>query len=199
MILFRNLQVGDIFATKGRGIIGWVSRNLSSPRTDRFHYGILWKPLEGGDFIILESLSSKGISVGKLSWYKGSDVKYYRVDCDEDLRLAAPDGLVEWGRAKYDYWLIPKLLVGAVIAWVRILCKEHRLRKLKADDLSSIYSWDSRLLCTEATWVAYNSQGVNIISYGIPPLPSAFREAELEGRIHRVIPIVSLSSPTRKY
>ncbi len=85
-----NLQIGDIFATKGGGITGWASRNLFTPYTDRFHHGILWKHLGGGDFIILESIS-KGIAVGRLSWYRGKNIEFYRVNVDEDLRFAAPD------------------------------------------------------------------------------------------------------------
>jgi len=180
-----NLQIGDIFATKGGGITGWASRNLFTPYTDRFHHGILWKHLGGVDFIILESIS-KGIAVGRLSWYRGKNIEFYRVNVDEDLRFAAPDGLIEWGRARYDYWLIAKIFLGAVVACVRILWKEHRLRKLRAEDLP--YGRNDALICTEAVQVALLSVGVAVIDPGIVPLPSAFRQAELEGRIRRVLP-----------
>ena len=184
-----KLETGDIFATKGKGITGWASRKLVNPPTDRFHFGIIWKCLGDDDFLILESIS-KGLAVGLLSWYVGQDIKFYRVNCDEDLRFAAPDALVGWGRSRYDYWLIVKLVFGAIVALARILWKEHKVRKLRAEDLSSIYSWDSKLLCTEAAWVAYNSQGVNIIPYGVPPLPSSFRQAELESRLSEVRGII---------
>ena len=174
-----KLEPGDIFATKGKGITGWASRNLLSPQTDRFHFGILWKYF-GDDFLILESIS-KGLAVGKLSWYQGADVEFYRVNCPEELRFAAPDSLIDWGRAKYDYWLIGKILFGAVAALARILWKEHRLRRVRAEELP--YGVNSALICTEAVDVAYDSVGVNIIPAGVIPIPSAFRAAELEGRL----------------
>jgi len=179
-----KLQIGDIFATKGVGMTGWASRNLFAPKTDRFHHGILWKHLGQGDFIILESIS-KGLAVGKLSWYEGKNIEYYRVNCDEDLRFAAPGSLVEWGRAKYDYWLIVKLLFGAIAAWARILWKERRLRKLKAEDLP-FYNWNDALICTEAVVVGFASCGVNIVPPDVVPLPSAIKQAELDGRLTKI-------------
>ena len=180
-----KLEPGDIGATRGRGILGYLHRNLFAPETDRFHHLLIWKPYKGGDWIILESIS-KGLSVGLLSWYKAQDIKFYRVDCPSELRRRAPLELIKWGRSRYDYLLIPKLVIGSILAWTKILWKEHRLRKLRAEDLCPFYSWDSRLLCTEAVWCGYNAVGVNIIPYGVPPLPSSFRQAELEGRLSKI-------------
>jgi len=178
-----NLQPGDIGATKGKGFLGWINRKLFSPTTDRFHFLIIWKPWGQGDFLILESIS-KGLAVGLLSWYKGKDIEFYRVNCDEDLRFAAPDGLVEWGRARYDYLLFIKLIAGVVVACVKILWKEHKLRKLRAEDLP--YGVNSSLICTEACDVAFDSCGVAVIPLGVIPIPSAFKTAELEGRMTRI-------------
>jgi len=178
-----KLEPGDIFATRGRGITGWVSRKLMSPQTSRFHFGILWKHLGEDDFLILESIS-KGLAIGKLSWYEDQDVEFYRVECDEDLRHAAPDGLIDWGRSRYDCWLIVKILFGAVVAFARILWKEHKVRKPRAEDLP--YGVNLALICTEAVDVAYDSVGVAIIPPGVIPIPSAFKAAQLEGRLTRL-------------
>lgn len=178
------MTVGDIFATKGSGILGWLSRHLIEPETDRFHFGIIWRYLPQNDFLILESIS-KGLALGKLSWYKDKSIEFYRVNCDEDLRFVAPDGLIDWGRARYDYWLFAKILFGSFVALAKILWREHRLRKLRAEDFP--YGKNSSLICTEAVDVAYASVGVNIIPEGVIPIPSAFRQAVSEDRLERII------------
>lgn len=179
-----NLQPGDGFATKGRGIIGWASRELFIPKTDRLHYGILWRKLKDGDWLILESIM-KGLAIGKLSWYAGRDTKFYRVNCPAGLRYAAPETLIDWGRSLYDYFLIPKIFFGALFAWVKILFTEGRLRKLKAEDLP--YGKNSALLCTEGFEIAYLGVGVAIVNPEILPLPSAFKKAERLGRIRELL------------
>jgi len=175
-----GLQPGDIFATKGKGPLGWVVQNLILPSTDRFHFGILWKKLPNNDFIILESIA-KGLAVGKLSWYKDTDVEFYRVNCPLDLRHAAPGSLVDWGRSNYDYLLIVKIAFGALSAWVRILFTKWRFRKLTAEDLS--YTRNSALICTEAPDIGYDAVGVNVIPLGVTPIPNAYRQAEIDGRM----------------
>lgn len=179
-----KLQLGDIFATRNDNILGRLSRRLFSPYTDRFHFGIVWQKA-GGDWIILESIG-KGIAVGRLSFYKNQDVKFYRVDCPYGLRRKTGVALTRYGRRKYDYWLIVKVVLGSIVAFSRILLRELRVRRLRAEDLPSIFDWNNELVCTEAVWLAYNVCGVNIIPDGVLPLPSSFRQAELEGRIDRI-------------
>lgn len=182
-----TLQPGDIFAIKGKGIAGWAVRNLISPSIDRFHFGILWKKLPHGDFIILESIH-KGLAVGKLSWYSAVDIEFYRVDCPWDLRRIAANGLIDYGRSMYDFLLVFKIAVGSLLAFFKVLVKERKIRRLQAEDFP--YGQNSSLICTEAVDIAYDSVGVNIIPEGVVPLPNAFRQAELDGLITR-IPIVS--------
>lgn len=179
-----ELQPGDIFATKGEGIIGWLSRRLMAPETDRSHYGLVWLKRDN-DHLILESIS-KGIAVGRLSFYEGEDIKFYRVNCPKNLRAAAPVELTKWGRSRYDYLLVAKLVVQGLWLVLKHLITEGKIRKIRAEELSPIYTWDSRLICTEAAWCGYNAVGVNIIPYGVPPMPSSFREAELQGRIYKI-------------
>jgi len=180
MTVMEMLEPGDIGAVKKTGILVWLSQRLLTPWTDRFHHFILWKRLGEDDFIILESIA-KGLAIGKLSWYKDKDVKFYRVDCPEDLRHAAPDGLIDWGRSHYDYLLVAKILGGMLVAWAKILWKEHRIRKLRAEDLP--YGTNDALICTEGPDVAYDSVAVNVIPLGVIPIHTTFKQAELDGRM----------------
>ncbi len=178
-----ELQQGDIFANKGKGILGWAVRNLISPSTDRFHYGILWRKLPDGDFIILESIM-KGVAIGKLSWYKDVDTEFYRVDCPESLRMQAPLRLIDWGRSLYDYLLIPKIVIGGILMFLAILLVERKIRRLKPKNFP--YAKNNSLICTEAVDVAYSTVGVNIVPMGTLPLPNSFKQAEIDGLLVRL-------------
>jgi len=173
---------GDIGAVKGKGLFSRLLTSLFAPEADRHHYFILWRWL-GDDWIILESLGHKGLSVGLLSFYRGDDVIFYRVDCPDDLRFQAPLGLIEYGRSKYDRLLILKIIAGALAALARMIFVEGRLRKLRAEDLP--YATNSALVCTEAVDVAYLSVGVSLVG-DVVPLPSALRQAELDGVIYLI-------------
>lgn len=177
-----NLEPGDIGAVKGTGALGWISRNLATPTTDRLHHFIVWGKMDS-DYLILESIGSKGLTMGKLSWYKDEDVIFYRVNCDQVLRETAPCGLIDYGRSRYDYLLVLKVLVWALQAWVKMLIR-GKLRKLSAEDFP--YKPDRSLVCTEAVETAYLSVGVQVIDPGVLPLPSAFKESEMQGKIYRV-------------
>lgn len=178
-----ELQPGDIAAEKGNKIVVWLQNLFLKPATDRVHHFILWKYLGEDDFLILESIP-KGLAIGKLSWYEGKDLQFYRVDCPQELRYAAPDGLIDWGRSHYDYLLIAKLFFGTFVALVKVLWKEHRFRKLMAEDIP--YGVNSSLICTEAPDVGYDSVGVNVIPVGVAPIPTSFKAAELAGRLIRL-------------
>lgn len=168
-----ELQPGDIFATKRGGLIGWLNSKLTAPETDRFHYGLVWLK-HGDDYLILESIS-KGIAIGRLSFYQGEDIQFYRVNCPKNLRAAAPVELTKWGRSLYDYLLFAKLVVQGL--WLLLW---HR-RRIRAEELT--WSQDNALICTEAVDVAYDAVGVNMIPIHVCPIPSAFRQAEIDGRI----------------
>lgn len=178
-----KLEPGDIVAMKGNKIVVWLQNLFLKPETDRVHHFILWQYLGEDDFLILESIA-KGLAIGKLSWYEGQDLQFFRVDCPQELRYAAPDGLIDWGRSRYDYLLIAKLFFGAFVALAKVLWKERRLRKLWPEDLP--YGGNSSLICTEGPDVAYDSVGVNVIPAGVAPIPTSFRAAELEGRLIRL-------------
>ena len=184
-VMVIELQPGDIFATKGSGFLGWLSFSLMAPATDRFHYGIIlrkWRYEGIDDYLILESIS-KGLSVGRLAFYKGADIKFYRVDCPQGLRKAAPFELTRWGRSLYDYLLVAKLVVQGL--WLLLW---HR-RRIRSEELT--WSQDNALICSEAVDIAYDAVGVNIIPLHVCPTPSAFRQAEIDGRIVEIKEVFS--------
>lgn len=175
-----DLQTGDPFAVKLHGPVLWLVTHFLQPYINRLHFGILWHKRPDGDFVIIESIP-RGLSIGLLSWYKDYEKTFYRVNCPAELRHKAPDALVEWGRARYDHLLVLKLALGAVVAFFKILVKERKVRKLRAEDFP--YAKNSSLICTEVPDVAYDAVGVNIIPIGVVPLPNAFRQAAIEGRL----------------
>lgn len=171
-----KLESGDIFAVKGEELLAKLASKLTRPYTDRFHFGLIWRKI-GDDYLILESIG-KGIAVGRLSFYDGQDVKIYRVDCPAHLRHQAPDELTKWGRSKYDYLLILKIVIQGFWVIFKNLCKGEGIHPIRAEDLT--WSHDAALVCTEAVDIAYLSIGVSLTG-GIIPLPSAFKQAELDG------------------
>ena len=177
-----ELEPGDIFSTKGKGILGWLSRNLMAPPTDRFHYGLVWEKVDD-DYLILESIS-KGIAIGRLFFYEGGDIKFYRVDCPNELRGQAPVELTRWGRSLYDYLLIPKLAIQGIALFIKQLFTEGRFRRIRAEELTWVQN--NSFLCTEAVDIAYDAVGVNIIPIGTCPVPSAFKQAEMDGKITEI-------------
>lgn len=174
-----DLQPGDIFATRGTGIIKWALKHLISPGTDRFHYGLIWRKY-ANDYIILESIFPKGITVGLLSWHKDEDLKFYRVSCPEGLRRRAPMALIKHGKVLYDVFLIPKLVLGYIIARLRLWWM-WEFRPIWPEDIP--YVRDSLFVCTEAVQIAYLGVGFRIIPKGVVPIPNSFLIAELRGRM----------------
>lgn len=176
------LEPGDIFAVKGKGILGWLASKLMAPATDRFHFGLIWQKVDG-DYIILESIA-KGIAVGRLSMYEGKDVEFYRVACPEDLRAQAPIELTKWGRAKYDYLLVVKLVIQGLWLVLKHLIIEGKFRRIRAEELS--WTQNDSLVCTEGADIGFDAVGVNVIPIEVCPTPSEFKQAELDERIHKI-------------
>ena len=177
-----DLITGDIFATEGRGLVGKVCRAVFTPDTDRFHHGLLWQKTEDGDWITLESIG-KGIAVARLSEYKTRDIKFYRVNCPDDLREKACRKLTEFGRTNYDYLLIGKIALAALGVLLRNFLT-GKFHKITADNLP--YSKDAHFICIEAVDLPYYKLDFTIIPPTRMPVPSAMKQAELEGRITEI-------------
>lgn len=174
-----KLETGDIFANKaGNSKAELFSRWFLLPKTDRWHFGILYERSDG-DFTVLESVT-QGLRVGKLSWYHKSDLHFYRVKCFQYLRWMAPLALLQWMGSRYDWALRTKAFYFALKTWR----KEGRIRKIRIEEFP--YEPNEKLVCTEAVSTAYDAVGVNIVPPDVLPAPSAFRQAEIEGRISRL-------------
>lgn len=179
------LQAGDIFATKGSGLIGKLARKLMQPETDRFHYGLILQYIEDeDDYIILESIG-KGIAVGRLSFYQGSDIKFYRVvDCPEIIRAYAPIALTQYGRAEYDYALLFKIIIQGFWLIIKHLFTEGKIRPIYPWELS--WCRDNYFVCTEAVDAAYDMVNESIIPDAMTPVPSAYEWARLSNIIKEI-------------
>ena len=179
------LEVGDIGAVKGSGPLGFAARNLFTPYTDRYHHFIVWWKTADGDWVILESIN-KGLAVGRLSMYAGSDVKFYRAtNLDERTRERACEELTEYGRSPYDWLLYLRLAAYVIRTEVGLLRSERRLRRIDASEIP--YNADSWLICTEAIVTAYRLVGWSLVPDGVMPLPSAIEQARLDGLIKEVL------------
>jgi len=90
---------GDFFATKGKGITGWLNRVMTitplGSHTDRFHFGVIADPVldEFGqliDFETRESISKGPSTLRFFERYRGHDIEIYRlpeITRDEGVRL----------------------------------------------------------------------------------------------------------------
>jgi len=189
MMRFPNLEPGDIFTTRDKGIVGFINSTLMAPPTDEIHYGFILMGAKNDDgvvddYVTLESIARKGIIPGRLSFYEDRELKFYRIDCPKELRERAPVELTRWGRSHYDYLLIPK--IGTQGLWLisKHLITTGRFKPIRAEELT--WSANNSLVCTEGVDVGCDAVGVNVIPPGVCPMPSAFRQAEIDGRIKAI-------------
>ena len=179
------LEAGDIGGVKGRGPLGFAARSLFTPYTDRYHHFLVWWKTADGDYVILESIN-KGLAVGRLSMYDGSDVKFYRAtNLDARTRERACEELTEYGRSRYDWLLYVRLAAFVIGTEVKLFKAERRLRKIRADEMT--YQGDGWLICTEAIVTAYRLVGWSLVPEGVVPLPCAIEQARLDGIIKEVL------------
>ncbi len=182
-----HLKQGYMFSTKGRGIAGWLSRNLILPRSPRHHFGLVcdfvdWERDGKGDYIVRESIGSKGVAEGRLfADYidRGYDIEVYEVVGATELegRMACTE-LSSMGRRKYDYALWLKIALGVITCWLR------QIRRLELP--GAVWFWeipytrDVPLICTEAAAEGWRRAGKPIIPEGVCPLPASFEQARRE-------------------
>ena len=94
------------------------------------------------------------------------------------MRHRTPVELTKYGRSKYDYSLIIKIVVQGFWAIFKNFCKGEGIHPIRAEDLS--WSHNNSFICTEAVDIAYLAVGVSLTG-GVCPTPSAFKQAELDG------------------
>lgn len=185
---FPALLPGDIGATKGGGLVGFICRNLFLPKTDRFHFFMIGDKLQGeDDYVILESIG-KGIAIGRLSFYKGFDVELYRPILGElnlnpnKLRKRAAQALSKYGRAKYDW------KVFAIVA-LEALGLIFRGKFPPWDGFLFSAAKDNVFVCTEAVARSWKDVGVELFPKEFPAfLPQSFRQAEEQGTLVKIFP-----------
>jgi len=178
-----GLEPADIIRVKGTGTFGLLARSVFVPWTDRHHHALVWRK-SGDDYIILESVN-KGLAVGRLSMYAGSDVTFYRaVSLDFATRERACEELTRYGRAPYDYALYIRLVRNIIKAELGVLRSGHWFRKLHAYELP--YGEDGWLVCTEAVALAFRLVNWSLVPDGVMALPSAIEQASLDGLIREV-------------
>jgi len=173
-----ELRPGDIVAERGKGINAWFNRKVFVPHTDRLHFFLIDSFIEDdNDYSILESIG-KGITVGRLSWYKLEDMEIYRLndpECEEIGRKAVA-ALSKHGRARYDYFLLIRFFLSALRLILTL-----KFPPWKPSQLA--YVRDTHLLCVEAVDEAYRAVNKPIIRESVFPAPAMFKEALADGRL----------------
>jgi len=181
---YPSLKPGDIVGVKNHGIMGKLSKNLLVPHTDLYHFLIVGDYLPwNDDYVILESIS-KGIAVGRLSFYRPEDVAIFRRALTEDNELTrkkAAAALTLKGRARYDWLLILQLLFT-----LPYLLLKGEIPPYKPKDLP--YGRNKAYICTEAVVFAWEYVGYPIISRDIMPVPAAIIEACVAGTLEQIYP-----------
>ncbi len=198
--IYPRLFPADIGATRGKGPLLWFSKNLIEPKTDRVHFFLIGNYLPwDDDYVILEAIG-KGITVGRLSFYKPEEVEIYRVNIGRDprmkelqreLRRRAAAELTRVGRARYDYILIIQIALGAL----NLLLK-GKLPPWKADDFP--YGRNKDYICTEAANFGWRAVGHPVIKPGVVPLPAGYKQALIEHRIRKIYPQMKGGTPDAK-
>lgn len=181
---FPKLYPGDIAASKGKGLLLWLSQHLLKPKTDRVHFFVIGDFIPwDNDYVILESIG-KGIAVGRLSFYRPEDLEIYRVNIEnwKELGRKAAAGLTRHGRARYDYLLFIEIVLGAIP-----LLLKGKLPPWKPEQLP--YGRDAKFICTEAANEGWREAGRPIVPKGVVPTPSAFAQALQESKIQKIFPM----------
>lgn len=205
-----QLEPGDIFAVAGQGLIGKLCRNLMSPYTTRFHFGLvigrlgdLCKdlgmeiPVENvlelldlphstteDDYIILESIN-KGIAPGYLSFYRGTDIKFYRPNRPVDRRRLAALAFIKYGRSSYGYLQVFKIMIQGFWLLFKHIVTEGTLRPIYPWELS----WSRNtgaLICTRGVDLSYDVAQASIIPDEFCPVPAAYKWAEIMEEVSEI-------------
>ncbi len=185
------IEIGDIFATKGKGFMGWLNTNLtvtpSGHHTDRFHFGVIADRIfdEHGHFVDFETRESlwKGPSCARFfERYLGEDIELYRLpNLNEGEALRSVRAASEIGGAFYGYKDFVCLLWDVITNISKGNFPPYTSQELK-------YSANSDYICTELA--AY---GARRIGHPIEPpnaleiwdTPSVYLQALEEGRLIR--------------
>ncbi len=196
---YPELLPGDIAGVKRKDFIGRMANKMLVPHTDLFHFFLIGDYLSwDDDYVILESIS-KGIAVGRLSFYNPADVVIFRRVLPEDwhryyeegglqmqespefIRKKAAAALTLKGRARYDWLLILQLALTLPGLLLR-----GKFPPYQPEDLP--YGRNKAYICTEAVVFAWQHVGFPIVPKHIVPVPAAIVRAVQERRLVRIYP-----------
>ncbi len=162
-------RAGDLIGVENLSLMGQLAYRAFTPQTHLFHFLVVRSYLElEDDYEIIEMLG-KGCSIGRLSWYDDKNYCVFRLTDPEALELGkqAAKYASKFGRRKYDYDLFIKLPIDCIKCWFHQLVKEHKLRRIRPDELKLV--WDKAFVCTELPKAIWEEVGKEIIrGAGIP-------------------------------
>lgn len=169
-----DLKPGDIVALRALWWQRWLTK-LTAPPTDRCHFLLLsWYIPGEEDWVVYESIVSRGMRVARLSWYSGQHARIYRV-ADESAGQFAVYEATKYGRARYDYLLPIRLIWVAVKYWFK-----NGLKRIPYDAIPDLPN--RGLLCTELVVKSYENY-FRLVPQGIAATPSALEQAYLDGKL----------------
>ena len=182
---------GYIFGCKQNGGLGAIASRIFSPKTDRYHFGIIGEYNElFNDYSIVESMAyglvMKGVCHGWLSNYIGKDLEIYKVT---EKNYESLGDYVYWNtlnfqNVTYDVGLFFKLPFGLLKCYINQIIHEHSFRRIEVEELP--YIRDKKLVCTEMANEAWWTFNYPIITPGVAAIPAAYKRAEQIGKIERV-------------
>jgi len=172
-----ELKLADIVALQARGFQKPLTY-LTTPYTDKFHFLLLGQYVsEDDDWVIYEALISKGMRVGRLSWYGGQNAQIFRATNESFGELIVHEATI-YGRSDYDHLLIFKLIGDAVGFWWKYGPRKVPYYVLRDRP-------NSGLLCTEVITKSYEKYW-RLVAEGIAASPSAIINAYYSGLIREV-------------
>ena len=187
----KTYRPGDIVGITPTSLIpvmgSYFSSKLLNPSTPLFHFLVIGRKIpREDDYEIYESIS-KGVSIGRLSWYNDSSYVVFRPSKGDGNKAILQ--VSKFGRTKYDYLLIAKLFLGVVKCWFVQLREEHKLRKIEVEEIP--YAQDDQFICTELANAVWRSIDFPLIPKGVVPIPASFARAHQQGKM----PVIGINMP----
>lgn len=170
-------QPGDIVCIED-GTIGDLAYHIFAPPTRISHVAIITGLVRDlADYEIAESIPNGGVRIGRLSWYRDRHYKIYRLNDPEarsmGFRVAALKSI--YGRTGYDFQLYLLLAIDIPLTLLKILWREHRLRRIRPSELHILRN--RAMVCTEFVNELYRICGRPLIPDGVPALPAGYQLA----------------------
>jgi hypothetical protein len=165
-----ELLPGDLYATSPRGFLGKVTSAFLNAET--VHWGLVVRPVltqAGVDYEIVESLMTKGTSVGLFNKiYADIPVRIYRVKTATRPDASLVEGIAySYGRAFYAYLTVP----GIVLWWLAFHFGRLSSFQPPALDPDSI-------LCTALVTMVWRDLGVDLVPEHDYPTPNMLEASE---------------------